>query len=160
MANSVLGDYAMLFLIGIFAYVVFSACWCYSVDGSAGAFLSILLSIVGMWLSLHVVNLFDFQNASLETVLTTIFGTFLLPTIYNIRLARKCIMEERNSKIDIQPESYKQKMEWPNNQLDGRDRVQRLLLLLKYCNEDVTGMKNINEMMGVKQTDDAIKEIP
>ena len=53
-----------------------------------------------------------------------------------------------------------QKMEWPNNQLDGRDRVQRLLLLLKYCNEDVTGMKNINEMMGVKQPDDAIKEIP
>lgn len=84
-----LSDFAGLFIFCIIGGGGLLAWVGYKIQGASGAGCSVLLTVVGMWISQIIVELNAFDDASLETVSTILLCAPMLSIIYNLSLFSK-----------------------------------------------------------------------
>ena len=152
-----LSNYAGSLVFGILVIGTFLAFLGYKLHGSIGAGVSIFLTIVGMFVSLGIVNTMKFEDASMETVLTIPICTLLPPTIYSIYLISKWAENKRNDKLRQKIYNCQQELSELEKQLNHRNALLNFITLIKSCDGDMTDVEQRVELLNAKNITDAIK---
>ena len=93
-------NYAGLIIIGIFLFVLFMIIIAIKIGKSVPAVIA--LSVIGMWLGIIIVDLFDFKDATLETVITITSTTITPSIIYIFNGLRRFIRQRREIRSNQQ----------------------------------------------------------
>lgn len=93
-----LTNYAPLFLFIMFGAIILFGIIAYKVSGKEGAITTAVLGFIGIWISLGIVKICGFQDASPETVITLIIGTDSFPAIYALYSFNKYIILKKEQR--------------------------------------------------------------
>lgn len=95
MLNADLTAYAGLFILGIIVVCTVLYYLNYKIDGSNSVGVVVLLSFWGLFLSLGIVHIADFPDATPATVLTISICTIIFPLIYSISKLRGWVTQQK-----------------------------------------------------------------
>ena len=95
MLNTDLTAYAGLFILGIIIVCAVLYYLNYKIDGSNSAGVVVLLAFFGLLLSLGIVHIADFPDATPATVLTISICTIIFPLLYSISEIRGWIAQQK-----------------------------------------------------------------
>ena len=130
MSNIDLSDYAGLFIFGLISACALLSYMNYKIDGSGSAGATVLLSIIGMWISLGIVKLAAFDDATPETVITISVVTLILPLIYSLVEIRGWVSKRKIHDLQMDLNCVESKLNYECKILD-------LISLLELCNANV-----------------------
>lgn len=129
----------------------------YKMQGASGAGCSVLLSVVGMWISLIVVELNAFDDASLETVSTILLCSPMLSIIYNLSLFPKWKINKKNEKIREKIQCFEKEINSLEKELDYRHTIVNLIGLIKKCGGDLREIEKNKEFVDASKINEDIK---
>ena len=130
MSNIDLSDYAGLFIFGLISACALLSYMNYKIDGSGSAGATVLLSIIGMLISLGIVKLAAFDDATPETVITISVVTLILPLIYSLVEIRGWVSKRKIHDLQMDLNCVESKLNYECKILD-------LISLLELCNANV-----------------------
>lgn len=137
MSNIDLSDYAGLFIFGLISACALLSYINYKIDGSGSAGATALLSIVGMWISLGIVKLADFDDATPETVITISVVTLILPLIYSLVEIRGWASKRKTQAIKSRIHDLQKDLNSIESKLNYECKILNLISLFEQCNVDV-----------------------
>lgn len=137
MSNIDLSDYAGLFIFGLISACALLSYMNYKIDGSGSAGVTALLSVVGMWISLGIVKLADFDDATPETVLTICVVTLVLPLIYSLVEIRGFVAKRKTQAAMNRLHALQTDLDCIESKLNYESKTLNLISLLEQCNADV-----------------------
>lgn len=162
MSSIDLSDYAGLFIFGLISACALLSYMNYKIDGGGSAGATALLSIVGMWISLGIVKLADFDDATPETVITISVVTIILPLIYSLAEIRSWASKRKTQAIKSRIHGLQVDLNCIENKLDYECKILNLISLLELCNANIQCIEQhpklsaqkilINKAEGIKKT--------
>ena len=129
----------------------------YKMQGASGAGCSALLTVVGMWISIIIVDLNAFDDASLETVSTILICSPILSIIYNLSLFSKWRINKKNQKIREKLQSIEKEIKSLEKELDYRQTIFNLIILIKTCGGDFREIESNKEFIEANKINEEIK---
>jgi hypothetical protein len=129
----------------------------YKMQGASGAGCSVLLSVVGMWISLIIVELNAFDDASIETVSTILLCSPMLSIIYNLSLFPKWKITKRNEKIREKIQCFEKEINSLEKELKYCHTIVNLIGLIKKCGGDLREIENNKEFVDASKINEDIK---
>lgn len=163
MSNIDLSDYAGLFIFGLISICALLSYMNYKIDGSGSAGATALLSIVGMWISLGIVKLADFDDATSETAITICAVTLALPLIYSLVEIRGWASRRKTQAIKSRIQVLQTDLNYIESKLNYERKILNLISLLERCNADVGSIeqhqKFSSQKLLIKKADSIKKTI-
>lgn len=129
----------------------------YKMQGASGAGCSVLLSVVGMWISLIIVELNAFDDASIETVSTILLCSPILSIIYNLSLFPKWKINKKNEIIREKIQCFEKEINSLEKELDYCHTIVNLIGLIKKCGGDLCEIENNKEFVDASKINEDIK---
>ena len=137
MSNIDLSDYAGLFIFGLISACALLSYMNYKINGSGSAGATVLLSIIGMWISLGIVKLAAFDDATPETVITISVVTLILPLIYSLVEIRGWVSKRKTQAIKRKIHDLQMDLNCVESKLNYECKKLDLISLLELCNANV-----------------------
>ena len=132
-----ISDNAGLFIFGIVFICAILAFLNYKNDGRDGAIAIFLWAFVGMWISIGIINLANFDDATPEVVITTYIGAIGFPLIYTMLQTTRWISLRRIRKLKNKICNLQKELEDIESKLYREKNVLNLIKLLRNCCGDV-----------------------
>ena len=152
-----LSSFAGIFILFILGGGILLGYSGYKMQGSAGAGASALLAILGLWVSLGIIKLCDFDDATPETVFTIMFFTLSPPSIYNISLFSKWKINKKNEKIREKIQCCENEIKSLEKDLNYLHTIFNLIILIKSCGGDLRDIENNKEIVEANKINEEIK---
>ena len=145
MLNTDLTAYAGLFILGIIIVCTFLYYLNYKIDGNNSAGVVVLLAFFGLLLSLGIVHIADFPDATPATVLTISVCTITFPLLYSISEIRGWIAQQKGKGSESNIHLLHKIKKWS---LTGVGIVTAIVLLVLGINVQATKseMNTANEL--------------
>lgn len=150
MPNADLTNYAGLIILCIIIAVALLSCLGHRLYPNIGAAVSIVSAIVGCFVSMGIVNVAGFEDASLESVLTISIGTFLLPVLYNIIVLINWYKGKRKDRLQKKITMYLQEKNELEKAIKHNHAIVNLLTLLKCCGGDTENIEQHERLIVCK----------
>lgn len=142
MSNIDLSDYAGLIIVSIVAICAALAYFNYKVEGGSGAGITAMLAVIGGWISIGIVNMADFEDATPETVITISIGVLLLPLLYSAAEFREWKARQKVKRIQDKMLHLQNELKSIEEKINHEQTLIHFVELLKKCNEDVSCFEN------------------
>lgn len=114
----------------------------YKVEGGSGAGITAMLAVIGGWLSIGIVNMADFDDATPETVVIISVGVLLLPLLYSATEFREWKARQKEQRIQVKMLYLQNELKSIEEKINHKQILIHLVDLLKKCNEDARCFEN------------------
>ena len=137
MSNIDLSEYAGLIILGLISVCALLSYINYMIDGRGSAGATVLLSGAGIWISLGIVKLAGFDDATPETVITISVVTLIFPLIYSLGEIQVWKSKRKTQAIKRRIHDLQTELNCIESKLNYERKILNLILLFEQCDVDV-----------------------
>lgn len=137
-----LSAYAGLIIVSIVAICAALAYFNYKVEGGSGASITAMLAVIGTWISIGIVNMADFDDATPETAITISIGVLLLPLLYSAAEFREWKARQKVKRIHDKMLHLQNELKSIEEKINHEQPLIHFVDLLKKCDEDMSCFEN------------------